>query len=181
VIGGRRAGLLAGLFLLAAGAAAGPAAADERAPTGPQLAVAAGVVQLFDPDLSGFASIAWQDRHGARRASPWLFAEATARDHFFGFGALVDFPVGSRTLVTPSLAIALYHEHDGLGLGSMFEIRSALEATWPLRSGRIGAAFLHYSNARIGGDHNPGTEALLLVWVMPIGARSRGISRWSAG
>ena len=171
MIRGRRAGVRAALLLLAAGATAGPAAADDWAPTGPHLAVAMGAAQIFDPDLRGFASIAWQDRHGARRASPWLFAEATARDHFFGFGALVDFPVGSRTLVTPSLAVALYHEHEGLGLGSMFEIRSALEATWPLRSGRIGAAFLHYSNARIGGDHNPGTEALLLVWMTPIGAR----------
>jgi hypothetical protein len=171
VIHGRRAGVLAALLLLAAGADAEPSAADDRAPTGPHLAVAAGLAELFDPDLCGLASIAWQDRHGARRASPWLFAETTERDHFFGFGALVDFPVGSRTLVTPSLAIALYHEHDGLGLGSMFEVRSALEATWPLRTGRIGAAVLHYSNARIGGDHNPGTEALLLVWMTPIGAR----------
>ncbi len=171
MIHGRRAGVQAALLLVAAGAGAGPAAAGDPAPTGPHLAVAAGIVQLFDPDVSGFVSIGWQDRRGSRRASPWLFAETTSRDHFFGFGALVDFPVGSRTLVTPSLAIALYHEHDGLGLGSMFEIRSALEATWPLRAGRIGAAFLHYSNARIGGDHNPGTEALLLVWMTPIGQR----------
>ena len=167
---GGRAAVLAGLLLLAPGGAV----AGDAAPRGPHFAAAAGVVEIVDPEPRAFVSIAWQDRRGARRASPWLFAEATERDRFFGFGALFDFPLGSRTVVTPSLGVALYDEEGGLGLGSMLEFRSAVEATWPLGTGRIGAAFLHYSNAGVGGDANPGTEALMLVWVTPIGKPAIG-------
>jgi hypothetical protein len=164
---GWRAGALAGLLL----AAAGPARAEDRAPLGPHLAVTAGVTEIVDPQPRGLYAIAWQDRRGAYKASPWVFVEATTRDTFFGFGALLDLPVGSRCLVTPSLAGALYHDHDGLGLGSMVEFRSALDLTWRIRTGWIGASVLHYSNARISGDRNPGTEALLFVWATPIGRR----------
>lgn len=162
----RRAGVVAGLFLAAAARAA-----RAEPPIGPHLAIAAGVAEIVDPAPRGLYSIAWQDRRGARRVSPWLYAEATTRDTFVGFGALVDFPVGARCVVTPSFAAAIYHEHDGLGLGSMIEFRSALEATWAVGTGRLGAAFLHYSNARIDAEHNPGTEALMLVWTTPIGRR----------
>ena len=171
----RRAGALAGLLFAAAGdmARAGATAPppDGSCPVGPHLSIAAGVVEVFDPEPRGFYSIAWQYRRGGRRVSPWLFAEATTRDTFIGFGGLVDFPVGGRAVVTPSFAVAVYHEHDGIGLGSMIEFRSGLEATWPVGPGRLGAAFLHYSHAGVGGDGNPGTEALLVVWTTPIGRR----------
>lgn len=169
---GRRAGVLACLLLAAGSASAAPGATSrDAAPVGPHLGLTAGVAEIVDPDPRGLYSISWQDRLGARRVSPWIFAEATTRDLFLGFGGLVDFPVGGGCVLTPSLGIAIHHEHDGLGLGAMIEFRSAIEATWPLGTGRLGAAFLHYSNARIDAEHNPGTEALLLVWMTPIGRR----------
>lgn len=166
-----RAGLAAVLSFVALGDPV--SATDPSAPAAPpsrRLAVGAGAVQIFDPDTRGFYSVNWQYHRGAHRVSYYAGAEATSRDLFVGGGAFVDLPIGARFILAPSFGAAWYHEDDGLGLGASLEFRSALEASWPLGRGRIGATFLHYSNAGTE-DTNPGTEALFVVWTLPLTRR----------
>jgi lipid A 3-O-deacylase PagL len=131
-------------------------------------AVGAGAAQIFDPRQVAMVTFEYRYSPGRLRASPWLAAEATDNDRFFGFGAYVDIAIGRRVNVTPALGAAMYHGHDGLGLGWHFEYRSSLEVTWPVGGARIGAAFAHFSNDGLG-HHNPGTEILRVMWIVPIG------------
>ena len=171
------------LGALAPFAVAAPASAPTGAPTAATdpkssapaagtswVALGAGVAQIFDPDLRGMVTFEYRYAAGPLRASPWLAAEATTTDRFFGFGASLDIPIGQRTILTPAFGGSMYLEHDGLGLGWHLEYRSSLEVTWPVGGARIGAAFAHFSNMGLG-NHNPGTEILRVMWIVPIGRR----------
>ena len=152
-----------------------PASAPETVAPGTaagesSVAIALGVVEVLDPEPRGMISFEYRYAAGRYRPSPWLAAEATGNDRFFGFGPFLDLPLGRRLVLTPSLGAMIYLEHDGMGLGWHLEYRASLELTWQVGSTRLGAAFAHYSNSGIG-DTNPGTEVLRVVWVVPIGKR----------
>jgi hypothetical protein len=132
------------------------------------LLLGAAAAGIFDPDPKAMASFEYRYATGRHRPGPWLALEATERDLFIGFGAFIDLPMGQRWVFTPSLGAAVYHEHDGLGLGYPLEFRSAADLTYRLERWRWGASFSHYSNAGLGED-NPGTEILKIVVVVPVG------------
>jgi hypothetical protein len=154
---------------IAGAAAAAPAgdAAPGIAAGASSTVVGAGVVESFDPDPRGLVSFEYRYAAGPLRPSPWIAAEATAGDRFFGFGGFVDVPLGRRFVLSPSLGAGLYVDGGDPGLGWHLEFRSSLELTWRAGATRVGAAFAHYSNAGLG-DANPGTEALLVRWVLPV-------------
>ena len=170
----RRGGMVAALLAVlacarAAAAAELPAAAPGAAAGESSIAFALGVVEFVDPEPRGMVSFEYRYAAGRYRPSPWLAAEATGNDRFFGFGGCLDIPLGNRLVLTPALGGAIYLEHDGMGLGWHLEFRSSLEMTWRVGRTRLGAGIAHYSNAGLG-DANPGTEALRVVWIVPFGA-----------
>lgn len=183
--GGLRRGAVAALLSgLACARAAAAAEAPAIAPTDAapvaaapgtaagesSVAIALGVVQFVDPDPRGMVSFEYRYAAGRYRPSPWLAAEATGNDRFFGFGGFLDIPLGNRLVLTPALGGAIYLEHDGIGLDWHLEFRSSLELTWQVGATRLGAAIAHYSNLNLG-EHNPGTEVMRVVWVVPFGKR----------
>jgi hypothetical protein len=165
-----RRGIAAGLVVAALGCATAAAAAAPGAAAGASsIAIALGAVEIVDPNPRGLVSFEYRYAAGRYRPSPWLAAEATGNDRFFGFGAFVDVPLGRRLVLTPALGAGIYLDHGGIGLGWHLEFRSSIELTWRVGATRLGAGIAHYSNAGLG-DTNPGTEAFRVVWVVPFGA-----------
>jgi hypothetical protein len=154
-------------MMTAIGTAGATAATADMAGTS-SIAVGLGAVEVFDPGPRGLVTLEYRYAAGRLRPSPWLAAETTGDDRFFGFGGYVDVPLGRRLVLTPALGAAIYVDDGGIGLGWHLEFRSSLEVTWPIGRTRLGAGFAHYSNAGLG-DTNPGTESLRVVWVVPLG------------
>ena len=125
------------------------------------------VANVLYPDRSAMACVEYRYTTGRYHPGPWLALEATGRDLFVGFGLFLDRPLGRRFMFTPSAGMAIYQEHDGLGLGSPLEFRAAGELTYRLARWRFGASFEHYSNATLS-DSNPGTEIVRVLWVVPL-------------
>jgi hypothetical protein len=84
-------------------------------------------------------------------------------------GVAVDLFFTPRIVVTPSFAPSLYWRGGGKNLGYPVEFRSAIAAAYRFDDrSRLGVEFYHLSNAGLG-DHNPGTEVLLLKYSLPFG------------
>lgn len=164
-----RRAIAAGLVAAHACAGAVPAADSPAAGTA-SVALSLGAVEIVDPDPRALVSFEYRYAAGRYRPSPWIAAEATGDDRFFGFGALVDLPLGRRLALTPAFGAGIYLDPGGGGLGWHLEFRSSLEMTWRIGGTRLGAGVAHYSNAGLG-DTNPGTESLRVVWIVPFGAR----------
>lgn len=96
----------------------------------------------------------------------------TADESFYGYGGLRRpfFVTNTRWLVEPSFAVSLYENGDGKELGGVVEFRSGLDVLLQTdRAGWIGLGFYHLSNSSIY-DLNPGTNSLLLRWILPGGS-----------
>ena len=73
----------------------------------------------------------------------------------------------------PLLSLGAYEEGDGKDLGGVFQFHVGASLSVQLAGGsRVGFTFAHLSNAFIH-DENPGTEFLLLHWMLPL--------RWGSG
>jgi len=54
-------------------------------------------------------------------------------------------------------------------MGSVFQIRSGLEIAYRFDNrSRPGVIFYHFSNAGLGDDPNPGSEAISLTYSIPL-------------
>ena len=100
---------------------------------------------------------------------PWAGIEVSSRGALWGGGGiLVDVPVGNF-MFTPSFGVGGYEQGTGRPLGSAIEFRSQFEAGYVFQDqSRVSAAFSHLSNAGLN-KHNPGTEALVIQYALPIG------------
>jgi hypothetical protein len=88
-------------------------------------------------------------------------------DAYAGVG--VDLFFTPRVVVTPSFAPSLYWRSDSKKLGYPLEFRSAITVAYRFDDrSRLGVEFYHLSNAGLG-DHNPGTEVMLLKYSLPLG------------
>lgn len=170
-----RRGIAAGFVaaLACASASAGdsdapPDAAPGTAAGASSIVLGIGAVEIVDPDPRGLLSFEYRYAAGRFRPSPWLAAEATGNDRFFGFGGFVDVPLGRRLVLTPAFGAAIYLDHGGIGLGWHLEFRSSIELTWRVGATRLGIGVAHYSNAGLG-ETNPGSEAVRVVWLLPLG------------
>ena len=104
----------------------------------------------------------------------WIFRPlaglmGTSDGSVYGFAGIgVDVFFGSRFVVTPSFAPGYYHQGNGLDLGYGLEFRSQIEFAYRFDNrSRLGLAVSHMSNASLG-DINPGTEAAIVYYSMPI-------------
>jgi hypothetical protein len=87
-------------------------------------------------------------------------------------GGRRELPLGSRWVVTPTVAVGAYRRGDGKDLGRTLEFRSGLELARLLAGGgRVGLVYYHLSNASLA-DRNPGSESLALTWAVPLGRRA---------
>jgi hypothetical protein len=94
---------------------------------------------------------------GTSDEAAWIYA-----------GLRADVETGSRWVVSPSFAVALFDEGEGKDLGGAVEFRSAIEGSYRLGAGaRIGLTFHHLSNGGLY-DHNPGSNSLLLVYTLAL-------------
>lgn len=88
---------------------------------------------------------------------------------FGHFELLRDFWISSHWVLTPSLGIGGFVGKDDFDLGGVFEFREGIELAWRFdNDSRVGLRAFHLSNAGIH-DRNPGTEALVLSYEVPIG------------
>ena len=96
-----------------------------------------------------------------------LFTTHHGSTYLFG-GIGYDLFFGPHIVLTPSLCPGLYYAGGGKKLHFPLEIRSCGELSYVLKNkSRIGAQFYHISNASLG-KKNPGVEALLLSYSIPL-------------
>lgn len=84
-------------------------------------------------------------------------------------GAQWDIYLSDRVTVSPNFAAGAYSHGSSKDLGYGIEFKSGIETAYEFDCGsRLGVAFNHMSNASLG-DHNPGTENLIVTYSYPIG------------
>lgn len=99
---------------------------------------------------------------------------ATLDGAFYVYGGLaVDIFLGQRFVLTPSFAPGLYMEGGGKDLGHVIEFRSSVELAYRFDNrARLGLDLYHLSNAGLA-KRNPGANALMLTYSMPLGPPRR--------
>jgi hypothetical protein len=95
-------------------------------------------------------------------------AVTTTGDFFVGAGLLVDIDIGSRLVLTGSVAPFYYSKGSEKNLGYPLEFREQIELSYRFEDrSRLGVSFSHYSNAWLG-DENPGAETLMVHYSLPM-------------
>lgn len=142
---------------------------------GPSIATAAGVFDIT-PDkkkslaarnaqLQGeyrFGDVAWI-------IAPFVGLMGTSAGGFYGYGGFgFDINFGGNWVLTPTFAGGYWYRGSGFNLGSWWEFRSGAEFDYRFQNqSRLGIAFYHMSDAGLTKE-NPGEEALLLVYTVPL-------------
>lgn len=105
-----------------------------------------------------------------RGVRPSVGANVTTDGSVYGYGGMYwDVPLSDSVVFSPNFMAGAWGEGDGKDLGHTIEFRSGLELNYQFDGGRrLGVAYNHISNAGIGSK-NPGSEALLLVYQLPLG------------
>jgi lipid A 3-O-deacylase len=167
------------ILLLALGlAAARPAAAQitfGSPAEGPGIATGAGVFDIAPDRKKQFSGRAAQLQGEYRFGdvlwiiSPLVGAMGTSAGAFYGYAGFgFDIHFGNDWVVTPSFACGYWYRGGGTNLGSWWEFRSGAEFDYRFANrSRLGIAFYHMSNAGLTRQ-NPGEEALLLVYTVPL-------------
>jgi len=101
--------------------------------------------------------------------APFVGLMGTSAGAFYGYAGFgFDVNFGANWVVTPTFAGGYWYRGDGLNLGSWWEFRSGAEFDYRFANrSRLGLAFYHISNAGLG-KQNPGEQALLLVYAVPL-------------
>ena len=83
-------------------------------------------------------------------------------------GLLVDIPLGSYLVLTPSTSVGIYARGGGKSLGYPVASRSGLDIGYRFEGrSRMAVGFYHTSNAGLG-TRNPGEESLILHYDIPL-------------
>ena len=101
--------------------------------------------------------------------APFVGLMGTSAGAFYGYAGFgFDVNFGANWVATPTFAGGYWYRGDGLNLGSWWEFRSGAEFDYRFANRtRLGLAFYHISNAGLG-KQNPGEQALLLVYTVPL-------------
>jgi hypothetical protein len=102
---------------------------------------------------------------------PVLGALVTTDRSVYAYGGLrADLLLGEHVVVMPVATVGYFDRGHGKDLGSHLEFKTGAEFAWRFAdASRLGIAFDHISNAGLT-HRNPGTESLLLVYSLPLGA-----------
>jgi lipid A 3-O-deacylase len=101
--------------------------------------------------------------------APFIGLMGTSAGAFYGYAGFgFDINFGGNWVVTPSFAGGYWYRGGGTNLGSWWEFRSGAEFDYRFENrSRLGIAFYHISNAGLTRE-NPGEQALLLVYTVPL-------------
>jgi len=159
-------------FFFGAVLAASPAAAQEGDPDFFTLML--GAFDFDDEEQSAEGHVQFRLNNKLWIFKPQIGMMFNSDKGFFGYaGVLVDTYWGRRIVLTPSFAVGGYSEGDSKDLGGPVEFRSAIELAYRFDDhSRIGIQLSHISNAGIHED-NPGTNSLLLTYLIPTDVFSR--------
>lgn len=81
-----------------------------------------------------------------------------------------DFRFADHWVLTPSFGLGRFNNRPRFNLGQSLEFRSGLEVSRQFNHGyRLGVALFHLSNGGLS-DQNPGTEAVVLSFSVPLDA-----------
>ena len=139
------------------------------------LTFGAGSFDMNGDDTTGTISLEYtHDKRLFWEFKPMGGLMATFDGAFYLYGGVaVDIFLGRRLVLTPSFAPGLYIEGGGKDLGHVVEFRSAVELTYRFSNrARLGLELYHLSNGGLD-DRNPGANALMLTYSMPLGPPSR--------
>lgn len=122
-------------------------------------------------DPGGEFGLEYRDKHKFL----WIFKPVARAAYisngmtFVGVGVRIDAFFGKRFVITPSFIPTWWRgKTSKLDLGYPLEFRSAIEFAYRFDNrARLGVAVSHTSNAHLG-DKNPGTEALLVNYSIPL-------------
>lgn len=100
---------------------------------------------------------------------PLVGVMATDKASLYMYAGIAgDIFLGKSFVLTPSFAPGIYFQGKGKDLHFPLEFRSSMELSYIFgNQGRLGAQFYHISNASLGRK-NPGAEALLLFYAIPL-------------
>jgi len=141
----------------------------------PSIATGAGVFDIT-PDRKKTEAARRAQLQGEYRFGDvlWIFAPfvglmGTSAGAFYGYAGFgFDVNFGTNWVLTPTIAGGYWYRGGGLNLGSWWEFRSGAELDYRFANrSRLGIAFYHLSNAGLTKE-NPGEEALLLVYTVPL-------------
>jgi hypothetical protein len=106
---------------------------------------------------------------GWGKLKPWVGGEATSTGALYGaVGVLLEVPITSSVILSPSFGAGLYDQNGGRDLGSVVEFRSTFEVQYQFENlTRLGLAFSHISNAGLGSV-NPGVEIASVYFHVPV-------------
>lgn len=167
------------VLLLALGiAAAHPAAAQITLGSpadAPSIGVGAGVFDIAPDPKKSFAARAAQLQGEYRFGdvlwiiAPFVGLMGTSAGAFYGYAGFgFDINFGTNWVLTPSVAGGYFYRGGGPTLGSWWEFRTGAEFDHRFDNrSRLGIAFYHMSNAGLAKE-NPGEQALLLVYTVPL-------------
>ncbi|MGC2198932.1 MAG: acyloxyacyl hydrolase [Stellaceae bacterium] len=101
--------------------------------------------------------------------APFVGLMGTSGGAFYGYAGFgFDVNFGANWVITPTIAGGYWYRGGDLNLGSWWEFRSGAEFDYRFADrSRLGIAFYHMSNAGLTKE-NPGEEALLLVYTVPL-------------
>jgi hypothetical protein len=143
---------------------------EEKKPVPNLLNIGSGVFDIIHNPDSALFQIEYRGVLKAwNYARPLIGMFGTTKASFYFYGGMaVDIFLGKKIALTPSFAPGIYVQGKGKNLWFPLEFRSSLELSYILpNDGRLGAQFYHISNASIGRK-NPGTEALVFFYSLPI-------------
>ncbi|MDT8440841.1 MAG: acyloxyacyl hydrolase [Desulfuromonadales bacterium] len=136
----------------------------------PSVNVALGTVNLLDAHKKGYLGLEyrvqplgdWQLRPVL--ATGWI----TDAAWHIAAGLKRDFRIDKGWTLTPGFSVLFFEDGDIVTLGSSIQFKSELEISYRFPGqNRLGLAFFHVSNGGLG-DKNPGTEALVLSFGVPL-------------
>lgn len=141
------------------------------------LLFSAGIFNVLhdDSDTAGQIGAEYRFREWDFGIRPTLGVLANWNGGLYGYGGLNwEVPlIANRLFLTPGIMIGAYSQGNGKDLGGPIEFRESIELAYQFDNAqRLGLAFTHMSNASIY-DHNPGVEALLLEYSLPVSMLGR--------
>lgn len=166
----RAAALVAGLLSLAVSHAHAESNAEGKEPA--FFTVGGGITQIFRQEENskpGYVRLEY--RHGERY---WIFKPIAGLDistdggFYVHAGFQIDVYAGRRWVISPYFSPGYWKDGSKIKLGHALEFRSGIEFAYRFDDrSRLGISLHHLSNANIG-EKNPGTEALLVNYSVPL-------------
>jgi len=125
----------------------------------------------FDKSSTGYNIEYFHGEKIFKFVKPFAGFLGTNDSQFYGYGGLSSdlyFLKCKCFIISPSLAVGVYDDGDGIRMGHLVEFRSGGDFMYRFRNNvRVGLGVFHISNAGMG-YRNPGTEQIILKYQIPI-------------